>query len=65
MSYLTLLHIKSLKLEMYSTFASYLRFGLATFQVFSSHMWVVATLVNNTILEKEGLPQCPWNNGSR
>ena len=41
MRYIILLfHTKSLKLETYSTHAAHLRFGLATFQVFSSHVWV-------------------------
>lgn len=54
MSYCTLLlHSKSLKLEMRSTFTAHLRCGRANFQVFSSHLIVVATLLDNTILEKE------------
>lgn len=37
MGYLTLLfHTESLKLEVYSTCIAHLKFGLATFQVFSS-----------------------------
>ena len=42
MRYLTLLfHTKSLKLEIYYTRTAHFKFGLATFQVFSGHVWVV------------------------
>lgn len=53
MRYLRLVfHTKSLKLEIYSTHMAHLKFGSVTFQVSSSHMWVVAASLDSTVLEK-------------
>lgn len=33
--------------ELFHLQQAYLKFGLATFPVFCSHMWLVATILNN------------------